>query len=227
VPGRYQDGSRATFRIAGVYADTKSLSPTVPSVIIDADGHRANDPTATLDRIELTTAPGTDPAATRRALTAALAPWPNLDLKDRQAIKDEAADGIDLFLNLVLVLLVLSVLIAALGIVNTLALAVVERTREIGMLRAVGLQRRQLRRMIRYEAMIISLFGGLLGLALGVLFGTAVRHGMADEGMDVLAIPFGRLALYLLAAVLIGALAAVWPAHHAARMNVLRGVATD
>ncbi|GAA2415401.1 hypothetical protein GCM10010191_27020 [Actinomadura vinacea] len=196
-------------------------------MIIDGDGYRVHDPGTALERIELTLAPGADPAATRRALTAALAPWPNVDLKDRQAVKDEAAGGIDLFLNLVLVLLVLSVIIAALGIVNTLALAVVERTREIGMLRAVGLQRRQLRRMIRYEAVIVSLYGGLLGLGLGVLFGVALRHGMADEGIDVLAVPFTRLALYLLAATTIGTLAAIWPAHHASRMNVLRAVSTD
>ncbi len=87
----------------------------------------------------------------------------------------------------------LSVIVAALGIVNTLALAVTERTREIGLLRAVGMQRRQLRRMIRYEAVVVSLFGAVLGVAAGIVLGIVVQHAMAqgDGGMEVLAIPTG------------------------------------
>ncbi|WP_285695228.1 FtsX-like permease family protein [Actinomadura sp. NBRC 104412] len=227
IPGLYADGARTVFRVAGVYADTTTIAPTTPSMIIDGEGYRAHDPSKTLDRIEVTAAPGADRAATRRALEAALAPWPNLDLKDREEIKDDAGADIDLFLQLILVLLVLSVLVAALGIVNTLALAVVERTREIGMLRAVGLQRRQLRRMIRYEGLVVSLFGGVTGLGLGVLFGVALRRALEAEGLDVLAIPYGRLAFYLLAAVVIGVLASVWPARRAARMDILRAMATE
>ncbi|WUI02171.1 ABC transporter permease [Spirillospora sp. NBC_00431] len=224
IPGRYQDGTRRTFRIAGIYADRPSLTPSAPQMIIDWAGYRTRDPDAPIDRIEINTA-----AAGRAALESALAPWPNLELKDRAQVKDDAAGDIDLFLNLVLGLLVLSVLVAALGIVNTLALAVSERTREIGMLRAVGMQRRQVRRMIRYEAVVVSLFGAAAGVGTGVVLGVVLQRVMAagDGGMEVLAIPYARLAVCVAAAAAIGVVAAVWPARRAARMNVLQAIATE
>ncbi|MFG2002793.1 ABC transporter permease [Spirillospora sp. NPDC048911] len=227
VPGQFQDGAKATFRVAGIYAGQKAISHPAPEMIIDDAAYRPHAADATIDRIDLTLAPGASAAATRRGLEAALTPWPNLDVKDRKAIKADAAGDIDLFLQLVLALLVLSVIIAALGIVNTLALSVVERTREIGLLRAVGLQRRQLRRMIRYEAVIISVFGALLGLAIGVVFGVTVQNVMAEDGVTELAVPVGRLLLYVPAAAVIGVLAAVWPARRAARLNVLDAIQTS
>ncbi|MGP4023447.1 ABC transporter permease [Actinomadura sp. 3N407] len=224
VAGRYRDGTKRTFRIAGIYADRPSLTPSAPSMIINWDGYRDHVPDAPIDRIEINVG-----AAERGALEAALAPWPGLELKDRAQVKDEAAGDIELFLNLVLGLLVLSVLVAALGIVNTLALAVTERTREIGLLRAIGMQRRRLRRMIRYEAVVVSLFGAVLGVGTGVVLGIVLQHVMAegDGGMEVLAIPYGRLAVCVAAAAVIGVVAAVWPARRAARMNVLRAIATE
>jgi putative ABC transport system permease protein len=119
------------------------------------------------------------------------------------------------------------VIIAVLGIVNTLALSVIERTREIGLLRAVGMSRRQLRRMIRRESVVISLFGALLGLTLGIAFGIALQRVLAAEGIDVLSIPVPSLIVFLLLAGLIGVLAALWPARRAARLDVLRAVTTE
>lgn len=110
---------------------------------------------------------------------------------------------------------------------NTLALSIVERTREIGMLRAVGMDRRPLRHMIRYEAVVISVFGALLGLGLGILYGSALQHAAAADGMTVLSIPFGQLGLYLLAAIVIGVVAAIWPARRAVRMHILRAIAHE
>ncbi|MEU8800940.1 FtsX-like permease family protein [Spirillospora sp. NPDC048819] len=224
IPGQYQDGTKRTFRIAGIYADRPSVTPSAPTMIIDWAGYRTHVPDAPIDRIEINAG-----SAGRGALEAALAPWPNLELKDRAQIKDEAAGDIGLFLNLVLGLLVLSVLVAALGIVNTLALAVTERTREIGLLRAIGMQRRRLRRMIRYEAVAVSLFGAVLGVGTGVVLGIVLQRVMADGdgGMEVLAIPYGRLAVCVAAAAVIGVVAAVWPARRAARMNVLEAIATE
>jgi putative ABC transport system permease protein len=121
--------------------------------------------------------------------------------------------------------LVLSVIIAALGIVNTLAMSVIERTREIGLLRAVGLGRGQLRRMVRLEAVAISIYGAVLGLVLGTLFGVALSRSLADEGISELAVPVGRMAIFLLVAALIGVLAAVGPARRAARLKVLDAIA--
>jgi putative ABC transport system permease protein len=128
---------------------------------------------------------------------------------------------------MIIALLVLSVLIAALGIVNTLALSVTERTREIGLLRAVGMSRWQLRRMLRYESVVIAAFGASLGLGIGVAFGWALQRVLADDGTDVLRVPFGQLALYVVAAAVLGVVAAIWPARRAARMDVLRAIATE
>ncbi len=224
IPGEYQDGTKRTFHIAGIYADRPSLTPSAPTMIIDWAGYRAHDPDAPIDRVEVTVA-----GARRAALESALAPWPNLELKDRAQVKDDAAGEIDLFLKLVLGLLVLSVLVAALGIVNTLALAVTERTREIGLLRAVGTQRRQLRQMIRYEAVVVSLFGAVLGVGTGTVLGVVLQKAIAggEDGMVVLAVPYGRLALCVAAAASIGVVAAVWPAARAARLNILQAIATD
>ncbi|HEU5023772.1 MAG TPA: ABC transporter permease [Spirillospora sp.] len=222
VGGEYQDGTRRTFRIAGVYADRPSAAPTAPSVIVAWTAYRKHDPDAPVDRIEID-----GPSARRAALASAIARWPNLELKDRAQARHDAAGGVDLFLNLVLGLLVLSVLVAALGIVNTLALAVTERTREIGLLRAVGMQRRQVRRMVRCEAVVVSLFGAVLGVATGVLLGVVLQRALAagDGGMEVLAVPYARLAACVAAAVPIGVTASVWPARRASRMDVLRAAA--
>ncbi|WP_169806829.1 ABC transporter permease [Actinomadura macra] len=223
VPGEYQDGTRRTFRIAGVYADRPSLTPSAPTMIIDWAGYRVRDPDAPIGRIEVSAGD-----AHRASLEAALAPWPNLVLKDRAQVKDDAAGDIDRFFTLVLGLLVLSVLVAALGIVNTLALAVTERTREIGLLRAVGMQRRQIRRMIRCEAVVVSLFGAVLGVGTGTVLGVVLQRAIADgdAGMEVLAVPYGLLALCVAAAAAIGVVAAVWPAARAARLDVLQAIAT-
>ena len=142
-------------------------------------------------------------------------------------MKDQVRSNVNQLVMMISALLVLSILIAILGIVNTLALSVIERTREIGLLRAIGMGRRQLRSMIRYESVVISVFGALLGVLVGVGFGWAIQAGLASDGVDVLSIPVGQLAGYLLAAGAVGVLAAIWPARRAARMDVLRAIATQ
>ena len=124
-------------------------------------------------------------------------------------------------------LLALAVLIAALGIVNTLALSVIERTREIGLLRAVGMGRRQVRRMVRLESVVIAIFGTLLGLVLGVALGSALVTALSGEGIDQLVVPYGQLVIYLVVGALIGVLAAVWPARRAARLDILGAITTE
>ncbi len=123
-------------------------------------------------------------------------------------------------------LLALSVLIAVLGIVNTLALAVIERTKEIGLLRAVGMGRSQLRRMVRLESIVISVYGATLGLVLGVVFGLALTRSLSTQGIEVLSVPVLRLAVFLALAASIGVLAALWPARRAARLQILAAIAT-
>jgi ABC-type antimicrobial peptide transport system permease subunit len=223
VPARFADGGRGNLRVAGIYADP----PIGPAIILDPASYRAHYPSALISQIEIITAPGADAVATRRGLQSALRAWPGLDLQDQEHIKAAAHSSIDEFVSAILALLALSVVIAALGIVNTLGLSVIERTREIGLLRAVGMERRQVRRMIRYESLIIAVFGALLGLGLGVLYGSALQRASAADGMAVLSIPFRQLGLYLLAAIAIGVSAAIWPARRAARLRILRAISHE
>jgi putative ABC transport system permease protein len=125
------------------------------------------------------------------------------------------------------VLLALAILIAVLGVVNTLALSVLERTRELGLLRAVGLGRGQTIRMVTVEAVVISVFGALLGVVVGAALGAAVVRALHGDGIDRLVLPWGGMALYLVLAALVGVLAAVLPSIRAARINVLTAIAAD
>ena len=130
-------------------------------------------------------------------------------------------------LSIIQVFLGLSLLIAVLGITNTLALSVYERTRELGLLRAIGMTRRQLRRMVRWEAVIIALFGGLLGVGMGVLFGLAAIAAIPETFVDIISIPYGSLLGYLLVSGLFGMLAAILPARRAARLNILEAISHE
>ena len=124
-------------------------------------------------------------------------------------------------------LLFLAIIIAILGIVNTLALSIYERTHEIGLLRAVGMLRSQVRRMIRWEAVIIALFGAIMGIIIGVVFGWAVVTALADEGLGSFDIPWVALFLYLVIAGLAGAVAAIYPSWKASRLNVLEAISYE
>ena len=152
------------------------------------------------------------------ALTSALAEFPDAKIQTESAFKKQQEAGINVFLNLLYVLLSLSILVSLFGIVNTLVLSVFERTRELGMLRAVGLTRRQTRRMIRHESVVTALIGASLGIPLGV--GLALLVGQA-LGSFTLAIPWGTLVVFVIAAIIAGLLAAIFPARRAARLNVL------
>ena len=128
---------------------------------------------------------------------------------------------------MVQILLALAILIAVLGVVNTLALSVLERTRELGLLRAVGLGRAQTMRMVTVEAVVISIFGAVLGLVVGTGLGAAVVRALRDEGITVLALPWNQMVTYLGLAAVVGVVAAVLPAIRAARVNVLRAIAYE
>ena len=130
-------------------------------------------------------------------------------------------------LNLLYVLLLFSIVIAVLGIINTLALSVIERTREIGLLRAVGLSRRQLRTMLRLESVAIALLGAVLGVVLGLAAGWGLQRSLADDGIEVLAIPFAQLSIFVALAGVVGVLAALWPGRRASRLDVLRAITTE
>jgi putative ABC transport system permease protein len=170
-----------------------------------------------------------EPGATgvRRQLDRIVADLPIVTVKDQAGYAAEQRGPIDQLVMMIYALLGLALVIAVLGIVNTLALSIIERTREVGLLRAIGLGRRQLRRMVTLESVVISALGGLLGVAMGVVFGLAMMYAVRDQGLDVIDVPWGQLTVFLVLALLIGVLAAVLPARRAARLDVLRAIATE
>jgi len=161
------------------------------------------------------------------ALKKALDPYPQYQVRDQTDYKEELKDQVGQLLNMVYGLLALAIIVAVLGVVNTLALSVVERTREIGLLRAIGLSRRQLRRMIRMESVVIALFGALLGIGLGMGWGATAQRLLALEGLDVLEIPWGTIGGVFVGSAFVGLFAALVPAFRAGRMNVLNAIATE
>jgi putative ABC transport system permease protein len=146
---------------------------------------------------------------------------------DEQGFVDSKNEEINAMLGVIYAMLALAVIIALLGIANTLALSIIERTRELGLLRALGMARAQLRATIRWEAVLIALFGTTLGLAIGTFFGWALVRTLADEGINHLTIPIPNLAIVTTVAVLAGVGAALLPARRAARLNVLEAIATN
>jgi putative ABC transport system permease protein len=175
----------------------------------------------------ITKKPGADSAQLRGQISALIKDNPTVTLKDQHQFADEQAKQINQFLYIIYALLGLAIVIAVLGIVNTLALSVIERTHEVGLLRAVGLSRRQLRRMIRLESVAISVLGAVLGMVMGIAFGIALQRAIADDGIDVLSIPWVQLGVFVVLAAVVGVLAAVLPARRAAKLNVLDAITTQ
>ncbi|CAM5238163.1 ABC transporter permease [Streptomyces narbonensis] len=161
------------------------------------------------------------------AVKKALAPYPQYKASNQADYKEALKDQVGQLLNIVYGLLALAIVVAILGVVNTLALSVVERTREIGLMRAIGLSRRQLRRMIRLESVVIALFGALLGLGLGMGWGTAAQKLLALEGLGVLEIPWPTILTVFVGSAFVGLFAALVPAFRAGRMNVLNAIASE
>jgi len=163
---------------------------------------------------------GVTPANTAR-LEAALKSFPDAKIATESQFKKNQEQGIDALLNLLYVLLGLSIIVSLFGIVNTLVLTVFERTRELGMMRAVGMTRRQVRRMIRYESVITALIGAALGIPLGILLAVLVTHAVSAIAI---AIPVVTIVVFVIAAIIVGLLAAILPARRAARLNVLEAL---
>jgi ABC-type antimicrobial peptide transport system permease subunit len=166
---------------------------------------------------------GVTPANTHR-LDAALSGFPDAKLQTRTQFINNQLSGLSTLLNLLYVLLSLSIVVSLFGIVNTLVLTVFERTRELGMLRAVGMSRRQVRRMIRHESVITALLGAAFGIPLGILLALMVGGAI---GFGAFTIPVGTLIIFVIAAIIAGLIAAIWPARRAGKLNVLEALSYE
>jgi len=166
-------------------------------------------------------------AAGKAAITAALKGYPGLNIQTRAEFEKSQQQQVNQLLGLVYALLALAVLIALIGIVNTLMLSVFERTHEIGLLRAVGMKRRQVRAMIRSESVILSLFGAVIGVVIGTALGVAFASSLKEQGISDIVVPVTSLVVFLVLSALLGLGAASWPARRAAKLDVLAAIATD
>jgi putative ABC transport system permease protein len=215
VPVTFPAGE-TTLVVEAIYT---SGTDWVGPMFADLDGLRANGG----DELDFRVYVDGDEAAITNVASA----YPSADVLDKDAFLDVVSKEIDTILMMFYALLGLAVVIALLGIANTLALSVFERTREVGLLRAVGMGRRQVRSTIRRESIIIAVFGTVLGLGVGTFFGWALVQAMADQGIDTLTIPGRSLAVITIVAAIAGAAAAVMPARRAARLDVLEALATE
>jgi putative ABC transport system permease protein len=179
-----------------------------------------------LDQFVLVKAkPDGDTAAVRATIDQVTQSFPNIKVRDQTEFIAEQEEQIDMLLGMIYVLLGLAVVIAMFGIVNTLALSVIERTREIGLLRAVGMTRGQLRTLVRLEAVVIAVFGALLGVIVGSCFGWALASALESQGITKVAYPIGTIIVVVIVGAVLGVVAAIFPARRAARMDVLRAIA--
>jgi putative ABC transport system permease protein len=223
IPAQFATVGDAPLTLVGIYGDNRLAG----DYLISTDTY-ATYYTEQLDTFVLVKAsPDVPPGQAKAAIEGAVKGFPNVQVQDQAAFREQQAGFIDQLLGLVTALLLMSILIALFGIVNTLGLSIYERTRELGLLRAVGMSRRQVKRMIRWEAVIIAVFGAVLGIAIGVLFGWALQQALADEGVTSLQIPVVQLLVYLVFAGLAGVLAAIWPARRAAKLNVLEAISYE
>ena len=170
---------------------------------------------------------GADVAAVQGEMDAATKAFGNIKVQDQTAFRQTQEGFVNQLLGLVTALLAMAILIALFGIINTLGLSIFERKRELGLLRAVGMGRTQVKRMIRWESVIIAVMGAVLGVVVGIFFGFALQRALVPQGVTELAIPVGQLILYVVFAGLAGVLAAIWPARRAAKLKVLESIAYE
>lgn len=219
----YEDGKKQQLKVAGVYEGNEMIRGIM--VDLPTVAPHQSDPVDMQVMVKMSD--GTSSAA-KDSLVKALDTNPAIKIQDKQDISNEIAKMFTLMLNMLYGLLAMAVIVAVLGVINTLAMSVFERSQEIGMLRAIGLDRKGIKRMVRLESLVISLFGGVLGIGLGVFFGWAAGELMGTTiATYELVLPWGRMGVFLLLAAVVGVLAALWPARRAARLNMLQAIKAE
>jgi putative ABC transport system permease protein len=221
VPVRFAQTGPTTMRIGGLFKP----NPLVGSFVVGAGFFLAHFDNPLPTGVLLRTAPGAAPLD--QALNRVLVPYANVSAKTRAQFESDQKHSINQELGLVYVLLALAIVVALIGIVNTLMLSVFERTHEIGLLRAVGMKRRQVRSMIRSESVIVALFGAVVGIVIGTGLGIALAVSLRDNGVASLSVPVGSLVAFVVLSALLGLGAATWPARRAARLDVLAAIAVE
>jgi putative ABC transport system permease protein len=219
VPVTFADGTTELLNVEGIFDPPTGGSPfgrvTMSATVFDE--HTAQPE----NLYSFVVMKGGQTDANQAALDKTLDDFPNAKAATRQKFIDNQISGLSSVLNILYVLLALSVVVSLFGIVNTLVLTVFERTREIGMLRAIGMTRRQVRRMIRHESIITALIGAVIGIALGIVLASLL---IARVDFIVLSLPVGQLIVFAVAAILVGIIAAIFPARRASRLNVLEAL---
>jgi len=220
----FLDGTTATLPVAAISKTPVGGGKDGGTFQVSLDTLARYQPAASDVTLYVTTAPGAA-AAVGQELHNALAGAPQIHVQDKSAYRAQTTGQVTLVLNLLYGLLALAIVIAVLGVINTLSLSVIERTREIGLLRAIGTTRRQIRRLIRLESVLIAVHGALLGLGLGLVWGITGRKVLTGYGITTLTIPWATILTVLAGSVLIGLAASLLPAYRASRMNTLDAVA--
>lgn len=224
VPVQFAETGEQELEVAMIFDDNDLVGT---QYLIGRDAYEAN----FADQFDLQVYVIQDPDVTteqaRAAIDGVTAAYANAEVQDIEEFKQAQTDQINQFVAVIYVLLMLAVVIALFGIGNTLALSIIERTRELGLLRAVGMTRRQLRTTVRWEAILTSVFGTLLGLGIGLFFGWAIVEALKDEGLKSFVIPWGQLLIIVMIAALAGVVAAILPARRAAKLNILDAIADD
>ena len=220
VPVKFAATGPTTVRIGGIY----QANALIGSYLVSNDYFRTHfineQPVAVLLRTN--GASGVDDR-----VKAALSAYSNVKVQTRAQFEQAETSSVNQLLGLVYALLALAVLIALLGIVNTMMLSVFERTREIGLLRAVGMRRGQVRTMVRSESVVISVFGAIVGIVMGTGLGIALVASLRQQGVNDMAVPATDLVLFLVLSGVLGLVAATWPARRAARLDVLAAITTE
>jgi putative ABC transport system permease protein len=223
VPVEYLDKAKGKLTVGAIYEESEFVSP----VMIDRKLINAHEQQPYTREVYVAMDGGASDA-NARALSKAMGDNPGITVMNHKDIRDAFGGPINMLLNIVYGLLGMALIIAVLGVVNTLAMSVFERQQEIGMLRAIGLDRRRVKRMVRLEAVVISVFGAVVGIGLGAFLGWAIGETFkASLPGYALVLPWERIGVFLVLAGLVGVLASLWPARSAAKLNMLAAIKAE